>query len=412
MEYKYISAPTNCTGCGLCANVCSKDAIRMVWSKEGFLTPEVDVNACINCGACVKACPAQPGHQQKQQSTALETPSAYGGWHAEEDTHLASSSGGIFTALADEVFAEGGCVFGVVWANKDTARFSKAENKEELAAMRGSKYTQAIPGMVYREVRAELKKGRRVLFCGTACQVYALRQYLRKDYENLLLVDILCHGVPSRNLLLGYIREWERQEGKTIERIRFRDKATDWQNYQVTKIFTDGSTISHCNKEDMFIRLFIGDLALNQACYACPHARFPRTGDITLGDFWGNLQHLHPDWPIRKGIGSLLANTDKGKRILKSLEESGQIHLHPEPVENLLQGQRSTYLRQAPVPAMRESTLKRLNTEPIPRLYRELCQRVQCGSFSFRKNGLMHRAYNKLRRMKNKLMSGASQEKH
>ena len=383
---KHIVAPQNCTGCGLCANVCSKAAISMVWSEEGFLVPQVSHSACINCGACSRACPAQHGYLDKShiEEPHKESPAAYGGWNADKDTHLASSSGGIFTALAELVFSAGGCVFGVVWESKDTARFTKAENMEELVPMRGSKYTQAIPGMVYREVKEELKKGRQVLFCGTSCQVYALKRYLRKEYENLLLVDILCHGVPSRHLLQGYIREWEQREGKEITRIQFRDKAKNWQQYHIRKEFCDGSTQSHMTREDMFLTLFIGEYVLNRACYSC-------VGDITLGDFWGNLHQLHPDWPIRDGIGSLLANTVKGKSTLHALERIGLIQLHPEPLENLLQGQRSTYVRHSSIPIKRESILKRLKTESISRLHGELRQCVQYGAFRFRMRTYLQR---------------------
>lgn len=163
---RHITPPLNCTGCGLCANVCGHDAIQMLWSKEGFLVPQVNLDTCINCGACVKACPAQPEHLTglRKEAEDKQPLSSYGGWNSNKDMHLVSSSGGIFTALAEQIFAAGGCVFGVVWENKDTARSTKAESKEELAGMRGSKYTQAVPGMVYREVRSELKKGRCVLF--------------------------------------------------------------------------------------------------------------------------------------------------------------------------------------------------------------------------------------------------------
>lgn len=403
---KHITPPQECTGCALCANVCSHNAISMVWSREGFLVPLVNTESCINCGACVRACPAQPGHLEKlrREEVTNEVPEAYGGWHKHKDTQLASSSGGVFTALAEYIFAKGGCVYGVVWANKDTARFARAESIEELIPMRGSKYTQAVPGLVYREVKAELKKRRHVLFCGTSCQVYALKRYLRKEYENLLLVDILCHGVPSRHLLQGYIREWERRTGKEITRIQFRDKADNWQQYHVKKIFADGSTLSHMNGKDMFIQLFIGDFALNAACYSCPHARFPRVGDITLGDFWGDLRHLHPDWPIRDGIESLLVNTSKGKHILQALKESAQIQLHVEPLEHLLQGQRSTYLRHSPIPTKLEATLRELKYKPLGCVYNELCQKVQCGPFRCRKNGFLHRIYQTLQRIKNFLI--------
>lgn len=403
MPAKYITPPENCTGCGLCANVCPKDAISMVWNTQGFLVPQVDTSACINCGLCVRMCPAQPDKLKKPdviQDQSTPTPTAFGAWNKDTAIHKASSSGGIFTALSRLIFAAGGCVFGVIWNNKNTASFAKAENEEELAAMRGSKYTQAIPGMVYREVKNELGKGRQVLFCGTSCQVHALKQYLRKDYENLLLVDILCHGVPSRNLLNAYISKLEDTTGKELAQIQFREKAGDWHRYQVRKIFTDGSTLSHRNGEDTFMRLFVGDFALNRACYSCPHATFPRVGDITLGDFWGDLYSLHPEWPICEGIGSVLANTARGESKLHQLAESEQIILHREPLQNLIDGQRSTYLRQTHPPKNRESTLARLKEESVASLYKELCGTVKFGIFRFRRNGVIHKAYNKLRRFK------------
>lgn len=374
----------------------------MVWSEDGFLIPQVNTDTCINCGLCVKQCIAL--EEKEEYTDDVESVEAWGGWNKDESTHLQSSSGGIFTALAEQIFAAGGCVFGVVWENKDTARFTKAESKEELAGMRGSKYTQAVPGMVYREVKSELKKGRRVLFCGTSCQVYALRRYLRKDYDNLLLIDILCHGVPSRNLLLSYIREMEATAGKELESIQFRDKAGNWQRYQVKKIFSDGSTLSHVNREDLFMRIFIGDFVLNKACYSCPHACFPRVGDITLGDFWGDLQKLHPDWPIPDGIGSILGNTPKGKAILQELSVKGVASLMSDTLDNLIAGQRTTYLRHnESVPVNREQVLRALNEEPLSKIHHTLFDFVICGPFRIRKNSFLHKVYRVCRAIKRKM---------
>ena len=397
---KHISPPEECTGCALCANVCGHDAIRMEWSKEGFLVPQVDSDTCINCGACVKACPAQPEHLEKlrKKEICAPSPAAYGGWNADNETHLASSSGGIFTALAAQVFSAGGCVFGVVWENKDTAVYAKAENMEELATMRGSKYAQAVPGEVYRQVKQELKNGRKVLFCGTSCQAYALKRYLRKENENLILVDILCHGVPSRNLLKAYIRHYEEKEGKDMSHIQFRDKAGNWQRYHVRKHFTDGSTLSHCNREDIFMRLFVGDYALNMACYSCPHARFPRVGDITLGDFWGNIQKHHPEWPIANGIGSILGNTPKGAQLLAQLHEQGCITLSQVPLQELIEGQSFTYLRpQRTLHPQRQRALRLLSDLNISAAYKILIESIPYGPFRVRRNSLIHKAIAKIR---------------
>ena len=402
MQNKYISPPDNCTGCGLCANVCSQDAIRMEWSKEGFLVPHVDISACVNCGLCVKMCPAQPGAMNNESYTDdIEAVVAYGGWNCNDSIHCGSSSGGVFSALAEHVFAEGGRVFGVVWKDKVTATFAKAENMVELEPMRGSKYTQAEPGNVYRDVKTELQKGRQVLFTGTACQVYALKKYLRKPYENLLTFDIVCHGVPSRKLLLAYVKHYEREQGKELKEVYFRFKDGNWQGYKVQKRFVDGSVLNHPNGQDMFIRLFIGDKMLNKCCYNCPHAHLPRPGDLTLGDYWGDLQALHPDWPIKDGIGSLVANSAKGQSVLEFLAEEGSMALHREPFINLYNGQQRSYLREQghDIPKNRAEALHDLDNLPLEKVFDQYCNRTKIGPFRLRTNGLPYKILIFLRRV-------------
>lgn len=394
MTAKHITPPQSCTGCGLCANVCSKAAIQMKWSKDGFLVPQVDTAACVNCGLCVKMCPAQPCAMDKEAVVDdIEAVVAYGGWNTDSDTHRNSSSGGIFSALAQQVFAEGGCVFGVVWKDKLTATFAKAENMVELEPMRGSKYTQSEPVNVYRDVKTELQKGRQVLFSGTACQVYALKKYLRKPYENLLTFDIVCHGVPSRKLLQAYVKHYEEAEGKELKEIYFRFKEDNWQGYKVQKRFTTGTVLNHVNSQDMFMNLFIGDYMLNKVCYNCPHAHLPRPGDMTLGDYWGNLQAMHPDWPISDGVGSLVANSDKGKAILEKLAVEGKITLHREPFCNLYNGQPRSYLRgeDAHIPSQRDEALLMIEQQPITKVWNHFCNTVKFGPVRLRKNGVLYR---------------------
>ncbi len=391
----HITLPDNCTDCGLCANVCSKDAIRMVWSNEGFLVPQVDTEACVNCGLCVKMCPAQPGAMEAEQyADDIDSVVAYGGWNTNAEKKAQSSSGGVFSALAEKIFSAGGCVFGVVWQDKVTAAFAKAENMEQLAPMRGSKYTQAVTGNVYREVKAELQKGRQVLFSGTACQVYALKKYLRKDYENLLTFDIVCHGVPSRKLLQAYVKHYEEVESKELKEISFRFKDGNWQGYKVQKRFTDGTVLNHVNSQDMFMNLFIGDYMLNKACYNCPHAHLPRPGDMTLGDYWGNLQALHPDWPISDGIGSLVVNSEKGKAVLEKLFSEGKITLHREPFYNLYNGQPRSYMRgeDAHIPSQREDALLMIEGQPIIKVWNRYCNSVKFGPFLLPTNGVIYKA--------------------
>ncbi len=350
---KHIVAPETCTGCGLCANVCPRDAITMEWSDAGFLVPKVNAERCIECGLCTRHCiatdkaPDDEANPQEQES--------YAAWNKNTALRMQSSSGGVFSALAEYVISQGGCVFGVAWKDVSTAAFMKAETVEQLAALRGSKYTQALPSFVYREVREELRH-RPVLFCGTPCQVHALKSFLGKPHERLLTMDIVCHGVPSRLLLEAYVAEAERTAGRRLERITFRDKSEGWLNYHVRRTYCDGSHEVGIFLQDVYMRLFLSDVALNRSCYNCPCARLPRPGDVSIGDYWGVQRH-HEDWPIAQGISSVLVNTDAGRRALSGLAE--KLELHKEPFARILAGQPHSYRSSGhPISRMREKVLQ------------------------------------------------------
>lgn len=331
----HIIAPPDCTGCSLCANVCGHDAIAMVWSQEGFLLPQVNEDACISCGVCVKKCPVLqpvPAHQDELKDSVP----TYGAWNRDRAVHLASSSGGVFTALAEWTIAEGGCVFGVVWRDKVTAVFTKAETMEEVAPMRGSKYIMADPRGAFRAVRAELRKGRRVLFVGTPCQVHALKVFLVRPYDGLLTVDIICHGVPSRLLWQKYIRETEFRMGGKVSYVSFRDKDESWRRYNLTIHFEDETKETCFYGDNIFMSLFLSDVALNRCCYSCRYSKLPRQGDVTVGDFWG-VQNYHPDWPVREGIAALLVNTPVGEAAMKAVRT--EIELREVPFSEVCAGQ-------------------------------------------------------------------------
>lgn len=387
MKKKHITPPENCTGCALCDNVCSQNAIRMVWSKEGFLVPEVNIESCINCGLCVKQCIAL--EDKTVYTDDLSSVVAYGGWNKDSNIHLTSSSGGIFTAIAEHVIGQGGVVFGVVWLDKLTAVFSKTETVEGLAHMRGSKYTPAVPGKIYLEVRNELKTGRKVLFCGTPCQVHALKKYLRKSYENLLSIDIVCHGAPSHLILEKYIAEDEARTGKTIDHVSFRDKPAGWLGFHVTRYYTDGSKDSVRFSKDAYMKLFLCDKLLNAVCYNCPYAHIPRQGDISLGDYW-TVQKHHKDWPIDKGVSAILQNTDKGSQIL--MEISSKIDMLSEPFSKIYAGQAVVYVKpQKKIPEERTVVLEKLTHLSLVQILEEHVDSVKIGSFYLRKESILYK---------------------
>lgn len=373
----------------------------MTLNDEGFMVPHVDTAACINCGLCVKVCPAlSDTEKKKKRDIEFDSVTAYGGWLKEADALRKSSSGGIFTALAEHIFSEGGCVFGVAWRDKTTAAFQKAENLQELAPMRGSKYAQAATDYVYREVKAELHKGRLVLFVGTSCQVYALQKYLRKPYERLLTADIICLGVPSRHLLSSYVTHQEKENGKEIRHINFRHKKDSWIGYHTQSIFTDGVKISQPSSTNMFMNLFLSGQVYNKCCYECPHIGFPRRGDITLGDYWG-VQHLYTNWPIQNGISSIIATTEKGKKAIETLKQKELIELHPQEFKLLYNGQPHSYLaaNRKKIPSSRTKVLAQLRTQALEKVHDNYYNHVRVCGFKVHRLSI----FAKLKKIPNKL---------
>lgn len=195
-----IKDKSNCCGCNACVQKCPKQCISMREDDEGFLYPYVDKILCIDCGLCEKTCPVINSKEERKPLNvfAAKKPN--------DEVRMQSSSGGIFTLLAENVIDEGGVVFGAGFNERWEVVHSFAEKKEDLAKFRGSKYVQSKVGNSYKQAEAFLKQGRKVLYSGTPCQIAGLKQYLRKDYANLLAVDFICHGVPSPGVFRTYLR--------------------------------------------------------------------------------------------------------------------------------------------------------------------------------------------------------------
>lgn len=333
-----ITDKKDCCGCAACAQRCPKQCITMQADGEGFLYPVIDAGACIECGLCEKACPVI---NQEEPQKPIKTYAAY---NKDEATRMESSSGGIFTLLAENTIKNGSVVFGVKFNEEWMPEFSHTDTIEGIAAFRGSKYVQAIVGNAYREAEKFLKAGREVLFSGTPCQTAGLKRYLRKKYDNLLTVDIICHGVPSPKVWDMYLKETcsrlsgTMPEGKNsvgsanggtykscIETISFRSKITGWKKYSFLLKLNfsncDGKNtvvFSEPNEKNNFMRAFLSDTILRPSCYACPAKQGKSHSDITIADFWG-INTIDPSFDDNKGCGLILVNTPKGIDAYKGL---------------------------------------------------------------------------------------------
>lgn len=323
-----ISDKTQCCGCTSCAQRCPKGCISMVQDEEGFSYPQVDAATCIDCGLCEKVCPII------NPKLAQEPLKVFAAKNPDEAIRKESSSGGIFTMLAESVIREGGVVFGARWDKDwnvvhdfiDSLNFlNPSEALNHLNFFRGSKYVQSNINGSYLKAEAFLKEGRKVLFSGTPCQIAGLKTFLRKEYDNLLTVECACHGVPSPGLWQKYLSEVIK--GKSVLSINHRDKRTGWRNYSVVIKFTPSelsepskhSELSAPHDDNPWTRAFIKNLTLRPSCHQCAFKTFKSQADITLADFWGDKK-LMPEQNEDKGITLVIARSHKAAELLKNVE--------------------------------------------------------------------------------------------
>lgn len=312
----------NCSSCAACANVCPRDAIAMTLDEKGFYRPSVDFEKCVECGACERACPWTKN--VANPNGAFESPKTLAAYATDETIRLNSSSGGIFSVIAEKVLDGGGAVVGVAQLGKAHFGHVVVENKADLEKLRGSKYLQADAGEIYRDIRSLLRAGRKVLFSGTPCQVAALYSVLgTKRFENLTTVDIVCHGSPSVKVFEKYLRETETLASASILSSRFRDKRNGWRLFSMAHRAIEYSSgdcfqIFKTLREDEFMRVFLQNICLNDSCADCRYGKLPRIADITLGDYW-NIASVHPEMDDDRGTSVVLLNTERGENLFEEI---------------------------------------------------------------------------------------------
>ncbi|MBC5622068.1 Coenzyme F420 hydrogenase/dehydrogenase, beta subunit C-terminal domain [Butyricimonas hominis] len=315
-----IQDKKDCCGCGACVQRCPKRCITMQEDKEGFLYPEIDRTCCIDCGLCEKVCPVinQGGNRSPIEVYASKC--------QVDEIRINSSSGGIFSMLAEKIIENGGVVFGARFNDRWEVVHDYAETIEGIIPFRGSKYVQSVIGETYKQAEVFLKQGRFVLFSGTSCQISGLLHFLRKDYKNLITVDVICHGVPSPLVWCQYLKEigFIVQDKKpVISGISFRNKRLGWRKYGFEiRYDKEEANFFEMHRNNIFMRGFLHNIYSRPSCYACPAKGGRSQSDITLGDYWG-VELYHPEFYDDKGVSAVLINTEKGKRIYSQLKVDG-----------------------------------------------------------------------------------------
>jgi len=304
-----IAGPENCCGCGACAESCPTDAITMQLCEDEFYYPKVDNTKCVGCKKCLKVCPELNNLSCGEHGNAA----AFCIENQDDNIRRLSSSGGVFYSFAKKLIEEGGVVFSPVFDKNMFLEHRMITNMEELLPALGSKYVQSNIEGTFEECKKVLEEGRKVLYTGTPCQVYALRGYLGKDYENLVTQDLICHGNTSPHFFRRYLEWAQKESGKRITSISFRKKNPSWLNFGVEIGFDDGSKRFEKRKDNVFMSLFLRNYSLRLSCFKCSFRKKARVADITLGDYWGLEKHDD------KGSSLVICNTSKGRKLLNSV---------------------------------------------------------------------------------------------
>ncbi len=340
-----ICEKDKCTGCGACMNVCAHNAISLTEQGVcGYIYPEIDQDKCIDCGLCVKTCPANT-------PVKLNAPlKAFAAISKDHHDLMTSASGGASSVLVNSVLNKNGIVYGCVQRNYKNISHERIDKIEDAHLLKGSKYVQSYIGYIYRDVKEDLKTGKTVLFTGTPCQIAGLKSYLKKDYDNLILVDLVCHGVPSQKLLeedVEYLlRDYPNADKEKI-RVEFRRKKRspgvfepDWGTFISYGVFNGGGakTFAHKKKKqdfliDNYITAFMAGTIFRENCYTCSYAQNQRGSDITIADFWGLKKCAVP---TTEGVSLLLPNTQKGLMAINEFKEN--FIICERPVDEAING--------------------------------------------------------------------------
>lgn len=334
----HIKREQDCCGCNACVQKCPKRCISLIETQEGFLYPQVNKTDCLDCGLCEKVCPIINKKDEKIPELILAVK------NPKEDERLNSSSGGVFISLAKATICHGGVVFGAVYDENMEVKHIYTECLENVFPMMRSKYMQSRIGNTFQEAERFLKAGREVLYVGTPCQIAGLHNYLQKKYDNLIAVDIVCHGVPSPGVWRDYLNELKSSisaqnaaDGKNtvisslkftpvITGVNFREKhGYGWKKYGFVVKYKSALKaentvlLSSIFYNNPFMRGFLANVYLRPSCYECPAKGGRSQSDMTIADYWG-IDNIMPEFDDDKGVGLVLINTKKGKEIFGNLE--------------------------------------------------------------------------------------------
>lgn len=329
-----IKRKEDCCGCNACGDSCPQDAIYFQSDSEGFLYPHIYEEKCTNCGICDRVCPIINISNLKINNK--DYPDCYAAENKNMRVLFDSTSGGLFSALADIIYKENGYVGGAIF-NQDLSVSQYISNdKNDLSKLRSSKYLQSDARGFYIDVKKYVKSGQKVLVCGTPCQMAVLRTFLGKDYQNLIIVDFVCLGVNSLKVWKKYLESFETRYGSPVVYAKAKSKEYGWRKLTQKVVLADGRHIYEDRNISLFMKGFINShLYCRPSCYQCRFKGFPRIADISLADFWG-IEHYNCSLEKNLGTSMVLVNSKKGESFFENIKQS--INFFSTPIEVAIKG--------------------------------------------------------------------------
>ena len=313
----HITDKVNCCGCNACGDICGKQAISFKTDNEGFWYPEVDKDKCVDCGLCEKVCPIIQADSLKKND--FDKPKCFAAQNKNLESLFNSTSGSAFAGFAEKVYKDSGYVGGAVFNEDYSVKQFISNDKADLEQLRNTKYVQSNSEGFYSEVQRILKEGNKVLVCGLPCQMAALRSFLRKDYENLIIIDMICLGINSPRILPAYLHWKEEQHGSKLVYYKAKNKELGWRQLTTKMVFENGEVEYDKQDTNYFTQGFISTHAFARpSCYECKFKGTPRIADITIGDFWGAEHYVGKEYDHNLGTSCILINSQKGLEFYES----------------------------------------------------------------------------------------------
>lgn len=343
-----ICDSSHCTSCMACYNTCMKNCINIKTNKYGNLEPIINQDICISCNLCSLCCPV---NNEVTKNNSIE---AYACWSLNSDERKTSSSGGIASIFYNHFIKnKNGACYGCSYDDNLQLTYSRATTLEDIVKFKTSKYTFSYTGKIFREIEKDLKNNLHVVFVGTPCQVAGLKKYLKKDYGNLLTIDLICHGMPPQKYLDEYIELLNLDEKPN--KLTFRGSLDFYFSlYKDEKIL-----YSKKSQEDLFFKAFLEGLFYNENCYSCQYANSKRVGDITIGDFWGLGKELPFNHETKNGVSVVLINNTNGKDYFEEIK--AKIFYEQRPISEAIAGNDQ----------LQHPSKKHINHEKFLKLYSE-----------------------------------------